>query len=28
MSLNKKKMDWYQKWLKKSRKDIFVEIKS
>ena len=27
MSLNKKKMDWYQKWLKKSRKDIYVEIK-
>ena len=28
MSLNKKKMDWYQKWLEKSRKDIFIEIKS
>jgi len=28
MSLNKKKMDWYQKWLEKSRKDIFIKIKS
>jgi len=28
MSLNKKKMDWYKKWLKKSRENIFVEIKS
>ena len=28
MSLNKKKMDWYQDWLKKSRKNIFIEIKS
>ena len=28
MSLNKKKMDWYQKWLKKSREGIFVQIKS
>ena len=28
MSLNKKKMDWYQDWLEKSRKDIFIEIKS
>ena len=28
MSLNKKKMDWYQDWLKKSRKDIYIEIKS
>ena len=28
MSLNKKKMDWYQEWLGKSRKDIFIEIKS
>ncbi len=28
MSLNKKKMDWYQNWLEKSRKDIFIEIKS
>ena len=28
MSLNKKKMDWYQKWLEKSRNDVFVEIKS
>ena len=27
MSLNKKKMDWYQKWLEKSRKDIFIEVK-
>ena len=27
MSLNKKKIDWYQKWLKKSRKNIFIEIK-
>ena len=27
MSLNKKKMDWYQEWLKKSRKDIYIEIK-
>ena len=28
MSLNKKKMDWYQDWLEESRKDIFIEIKS
>ena len=28
MSLNKKKMEWYQEWLEKSRKDIFIEIKS
>ena len=28
MSLNKKKMDWYKKWLKKSRENIFIEIKS
>ena len=28
MSLNKKKMDWYQEWLENSRKDIFIEIKS
>ena len=28
MSLNKKKMDWYQNWLKKSREDIYIEIKS
>ncbi len=28
MSLNKKKMDWYQDWIKKSRKDIYIEIKS
>ncbi len=28
MSLNKKRMDWYQEWLKKSRKDVFIEIKS
>ncbi len=27
MSLNKKKMDWYQEWLKKSRKDIYIEVK-
>ncbi len=27
MSLNKKKMDWYQNWLKKSREDIYIEIK-
>ncbi len=27
MSLNKKKMDWYQDWIKKSRKDIYIEIK-
>tara|TARA_A100001011_G_C14208747_1_gene798965 strand:+ start:57 stop:1331 length:1275 start_codon:yes stop_codon:yes gene_type:complete len=27
MSLNKKKMDWYQRWLKKSRENIFIEIK-
>tara|TARA_X000001036_G_scaffold386009_1_gene380849 strand:+ start:430 stop:1710 length:1281 start_codon:yes stop_codon:yes gene_type:complete len=25
MSLNKKKMDWYQNWLKKSRENIFIE---
>ena len=28
MSLNKKKMDWYQRWLKKSRENIFIEVKS
>ena len=28
MSINKKKMEWYQEWLEKSRKDIFIEIKS
>ena len=28
MSLNKKKMDWYQSWLKKSRENIFIQIKS
>ncbi len=28
MSLNKKKMDWYKEWLKKSRENIFIEIKS
>ena len=28
MALNKKKMDWYQKWLEQSRKNIFIEIKS
>ena len=28
MSLNKKKMDWYQNWLKKSRENIFIQIKS
>ncbi len=28
MSLNKKKMDWYREWLKKSRENIFIEIKS
>ena len=27
MSLNKKKMDWYKEWLKKSRKNIFIEVK-
>ena len=27
MTLNKKKMDWYQDWLTKSRKDIYIEIK-
>ncbi len=27
MSMNKKKMDWYQDWLKKSRKNIYIEIK-
>jgi len=28
MSLNKKKIDWYKQWLKESRKDIYIEIKS
>ena len=28
MSLNKKKMVWYQKWLKKSREGIFIQIKN
>ena len=23
LSLNKKKMDWYQEWLEKSREDVF-----
>ena len=27
MSLNKKKMDWYQEWLEKSRDNIFIKIK-
>ena len=28
MSLNKKKMDWYQSWLKKARDNIYIHIKS
>ena len=28
MSLNKKKMDWYQNWLKKARNNIYIHIKS
>ena len=28
MSLNKKKIDWYQRWLKKARNNIYIEIKS
>ena len=28
MSLNKKKMDWYQNWLKKARDNIYIHIKS
>jgi len=27
MSLNKKKMDWYQNWLKESRESIYIDIK-
>ena len=27
MSLNKKKMDWYQNWLKDSRESIYIDIK-
>lgn len=27
MSLNKKKIDWYQNWLRESREDIYIEIK-
>ncbi len=26
MALNKKKMDWYEKWIKNSRKDVFINI--
>ena len=28
MALNKKKMDWYQKWIKNARKKFFINIKS
>ncbi len=27
MSLNKKKMDWYENWLKKARSNIYINIK-
>ena len=27
ISLNKKKMDWYQKWLENSRKDFYIKVK-
>ena len=27
MSLNKKKMEWYQNWLKESRESIYIDIK-
>ena len=26
MALNKKKMDWYENWIKKSRKDIYIKV--
>ncbi len=28
MALNKKKMDWYQKWIQDARKKFFIDIKS
>tara|TARA_B100000886_G_scaffold338584_1_gene301765 strand:+ start:2872 stop:4149 length:1278 start_codon:yes stop_codon:yes gene_type:complete len=28
MTLNKKKMDWYQKWIKNARENFFINIKS
>ena len=28
MALNKKKMDWYQKWIQDARKNFFIDIKS
>ena len=28
MALNKKKMDWYQKWIKNAREKFFIDIKN
>ena len=28
LALNKKKMDWYNKWIKESREMFYIEIKS
>jgi hypothetical protein len=28
MALNKKKVDWYQEWIKNARQQVYVNIKT